>query len=149
MSTSERCQPVWTHQRYGSLIFRSDDPDQQCRTVRRWYLFHRQASKLVLQLTNPSDGTDRSTYLFNIYSMVNKKPTILFDSITATAFNRPFELDLTENASPILLETVVLHRTQLTNHSISIDYTFENTSSIPQKCSVTHSIDRFSVAVFL
>jgi len=116
------CQPVLINNLYGSLTVNTND-SSSCIKSRQWYFFYDYGYILLIRLINITHFISKS-YIFKIYSIINKQETLVYDSSNATIVNNEIQFDAREKNSGILVELIPIKHKNIQQGSFIIDYAF-------------------------
>lgn len=116
----EHCQPLLINNLYGSLTINTDDRSS-CIKPRQWYFFNDYGYTLLIRLINITQLISKS-YIFKIYSIINKQKTLVYDSTNTIIVNNEIQIDVREKNSSILVELISIKRKNMQQASFVIDY---------------------------
>lgn len=119
----DRChQPIFINNLYGSLTINTND-NSSCRNLRKWYFFYDYGYALFIRILNITQLISNS-FIFKIYSTINKQKTLLYDSKNMTIVNNQIQIDVKDENSGVLIELMSVNNKTLEHASFIIDYAF-------------------------
>ena len=118
----DHCQPVFINNLYGSLTIDTND-SSSCVQPRKWYFFYEYGYFLLIRLINITHLLSNS-YIFKIYSIINKQKTLVYDSTNVTNVNNEIQFDIKNKNSGVLLELIPIKHKPPESTSFIIDYVF-------------------------
>jgi hypothetical protein len=124
----DHCQPVLINNLYGLLKINTVD-SSLCMKPRQWYFFYDYGYTLLIRFINIVHLLSNS-YIFKIYSIINKEKTLLYDSTNITIINNEIQFDIKNKNSGILFELISIKNQNIQQTSFIIDYVFRSKRKI-------------------
>ncbi|CAF0750634.1 unnamed protein product [Rotaria sordida] len=119
----DHCQPVLVNNLYGSLIINTND-NSSCMKSRQWFFFYDYGYTLLIRLINITQLLSNS-FIFKIYSIINNKKTLIYDSTNITFVNNEIQFDVNKKNSGVLFELISINNKNIQQQtSFIIDYVF-------------------------
>jgi len=120
----DQCQPVLINNLYGSLTINTTD-SFFCIKPRQWYFFYDYGYTLLIRFLNIVHLLSNS-YIFKIYSIINKKKILVYDSTNRTIVNNEIQFDIKNKDSGVLIELISMKNEHIQQTSFIIDYVFRS-----------------------
>jgi len=118
----DHCQPVLINNLYGLLTINTTD-SSLCLKPRQWYFFYDYGYTLLIRFINIAHLLSNS-YIFKIYSIINKEKTLVYDSTNKKNVNNEIQFDINNQNSGLLIELISIKPNNLQQTSFIIDYVF-------------------------
>lgn len=118
----DHCQPVLINNLYGSLTINTNE-NFQCIKPRQWYFFYDYGYTLLIRFINITYLLSNS-YIFKIYSVLNKQKVLVYDSTNTTIVNNEIQFDVKEKNSGVFIELIPIKHKSIPSTSFIIDYVF-------------------------
>jgi hypothetical protein len=118
----DHCQPILINHLYGLLTINTTE-NSACLEARQWYFFYDYGYTLLIRLINIAHLLSNS-YIFKIYSILNKQKTLVYDSTNKTIVNNEIQLDIKDQNSGVLVELISTKNSNIQQTSFLIDYVF-------------------------
>jgi hypothetical protein len=118
----DHCQPVLINNLYGLLTINTTD-SSLCIKPRQWYFFYDYGYKLLIRFINIAHLLSNS-YIFKIYSIINKQKTLVYDSTNIKIVNNEIQFDINNKNSGVLIELISIKNKNIQQTSFIIDYVF-------------------------
>ncbi|CAF2585172.1 unnamed protein product [Rotaria sp. Silwood2] len=122
----DHCQPVLVNNLYGSLRINTND-SVSCMKPKQWFFFYDYGYTLLIHFINITQLLSNS-FIFKIYSTINKKKTLVYDSTNVTFVNNEIQFDVKEKNSGVLFELISINHKNIQQTSFIIDYVFRTNS---------------------
>lgn len=118
----DHCQPILINNLYGLLTINTTD-HSLCVKSRQWYFFYDYGYSLLIRFINIAHLISNS-YIFKIYSIINKEKILIYDSTNKTITNNDIQIDIKNSNSGVLFELITNKNQNIPQTSFIIDYVF-------------------------